>query len=325
MTTLQSLLNEEHLQSSPRGHGVIALGAFLAQQGDCRASVDIAVQLCSRLSELLEGSKRHWRLPTAVIGKLWSNFHKLRFDPEIQALWVSYQAAITTPPSLQDEGKLLLQLLLDRILKRLIADEATECSTAAVPERHVCLSSREQNVVRYMAGYVVRKMKKKFTEPSKQLEIQRKRQLFLRVLSAMESKDRHDDVSSFQATCDWVEMIDREGLCHVSDETYLMMEAIEVETRRYLRPDGVQQAPGQAVQQQIVCSILDNQAILSRWDFLASPIPPRYEAYSIELLKEVATLWTTVRCFSFAKSWNDKTSQEKFKKHGTRKTLQRKD
>ena len=285
MTTLQCLLNEEHLQSSPRGHGVIALGAFLAQQGDCRASVDIAVQLCSRLSELLEGSKRHRRLPTAVIGKVWSNFHKLRFDPKIQALWVSYQAAITTPPSLQGEGKLLLQLLLDRILKRLIADEATECSTAAVPERHVCLSSQEQNVVRYMAGYVVRKMKKKFTEPSKQLEIQRKRQLFLRVLSAMESKDRHDDVSSFQTTCDWVEMIDREGLCHVSDETYLMMEAIEVETRRYLRPDGVQQAPGQAVQQQIVCSILDNQAILSRWDFLASPIPPRYEAYSIELLK----------------------------------------
>ena len=76
MTTLQSLLNEEHLQSSPREHGVIALGAFLAQQGDCRASVDIAVQLCSRLSELLEGSKRRQRLPTAVIGKVWSNFHK---------------------------------------------------------------------------------------------------------------------------------------------------------------------------------------------------------------------------------------------------------
>ena len=166
---------------------------------------------------------------------------------------------------------------------------------------------------------------KKFTETTKQLEIQRKRPLFLRVLSAMESKDRQDDVSSFQTTCDWVEMIDREGLCHMSDETYLLMEAIEVETRRYLRPDGVQQAPGQAVQQQIVSSILDNQAILSRWNFLASPIPQRYEAYSIELLKEVATLWTTVRCFAFGKSWNDKTSQEKFKKHGTRKTVQRKD
>jgi hypothetical protein len=325
MTTLQSLLNEEHLQSSPRGHSVIALGTFLAEQGDCKASVDIAVQLCSRITEILEGSKRNRRLPTAVIGKVWNNFHKLRFNPQIQVLWASYQTALHTPPSLQGEGKLLLQLLLDRILKHLIATEASECSTAAVPEHHVNLTSREQNVIRYMAGYVVRKMKKKFKETSKQPEIQRKRQLFLCVLAAMESKDQDDAISSFQSTCDWVEMIDREGLCHVNNDTYILMEAIEVETRRYLRPDGAQQAPGQAVQQQIISSILDNKAILSRWDFLASPIPPRSEAYSLELLKEVATLWTTVRCFSFAKSWNDKTSQEKFKKHGTRKTLQHKD
>ena len=88
------------------------------------------------------------------------------------------------------------------------------------------------------------------------------------------------------------------------------MEAIEVETRRYLRPDGVQQVPGQAVQQQIVSNMLVNSAILSRWDILASPIPPRYEDYNLELLKEIASLCTTVRCFSFTKSWNDKTSQE---------------
>lgn len=284
--------------------------------------MDIAVQLCSRVSELLEGSKKNRRLPTAVVGKVWSNFHKLRFDGHIQDLWAAYLIAIHTPPPLQGEAKLLLQLLLDRLLKRLIAAEARDCSTAAVPKQQIALTLREQNAVRYMAGYIVRKMKTKFKGSSKCQSEMQKRVLFLRVISAMESDDQTQDaISSMEPTCNWVDMVDREGLCCVNNDAYLLMESIEVETRQYLQPDGVKQAPGQAVQQQIISSVLDNKAILSRWDLLASPIPPRYEAYSLELFEEIVTLWTTVRCFSFAKSWNDKTAQEKFKKHGTRKTL----
>ena len=66
---------------------------------------------------------------------------------------------------------------------------------------------------------------------------------------------------AIESTCDWVEMIDREGLCHVTNDTYLLMESTEDETKRYLWPDGVYQAPRQAVQQQIIASVLDNKAI----------------------------------------------------------------
>ena len=97
VTTLKSLLNEEHLQSSPRGHSVIALGSFIVEQGKCKASVDVSVQLCFWLGEIVEGSKRSRRLPTSrakksrrlptsFIGKVWSDFHKLRFNPEIQTV-----------------------------------------------------------------------------------------------------------------------------------------------------------------------------------------------------------------------------------------------
>jgi len=65
---------------------------------------------------------------------------------------------------------------------------------------------------------------------------------------------------------------------------YLLMESIEVETKHYmyLWPDGVHQAPGQAVQQQIIGSILENKTTLSQEDLLASSIPPRHEAYSLD-------------------------------------------
>ena len=66
---------------------------------------------------------------------------------------------------------------------------------------------------------------------------------------------------AIESTCDWVEMIDREGLYHVTNDTYLLMESIEDETKHYLWPNGVYQAPRQAVQQQIIASVLDNKAI----------------------------------------------------------------
>jgi len=163
------------------------------------------------------------------------------------------------------ESKLLLQLLLDRILKSLIAAETCECSTSASPEQHMALTFREQNVVRYMAGYVVRKLKKKFKVKCVQQE-QQKNDLFLHVLSGMESKDGDDSISS---TSTWVEMIDREGLCHVNDDTCKLMEQIEVMTRHYLWSD---HQPSQAIQQQIISRVLNNKPILSHWDLLTSPI-----------------------------------------------------
>ena len=161
--------------------------------------------------------------------------------------------------------------------------------------------------------YIVRKLKKKFKVKCVQRE-QHKNDLFLHVLSGMESKDEDDIINLYL-----VEMIDREGLCRVNDNTYKLTEQIEVVTR-HLRSD--HQPCDQAIQQQIISSVLNNKPILSHWVLLASPILSRYEVFSLELLKEVVALWTTVRYFSFAKSIHDKTSQEKFKKHGTQKTLQ---
>ena len=100
----------------------------------------------------------------------------------------------------------------------------------------------------------------------------------------------------------------------MTDDAYRIMEAIEMKTKCYLELAGVQQEA--AVQQQIMCSILSDQNILDQWDCVATMTPAK-----IELLRDIVKLWTTVRCFAFAKNWNDKIVQEKFKRHGTRKTL----
>ena len=47
-------------------HTHIALSRFLVEQGDCMASVGIAVQLCTAVSKVLEMSKRNRWLPSAI-------------------------------------------------------------------------------------------------------------------------------------------------------------------------------------------------------------------------------------------------------------------
>ena len=54
------------------------------------------------------------------------------------------------------------------------------------------------------------------------------------------------------------------------------------------------------IQELIVNDALKSEEILQNWEIVGL-FPVKYEAYSVELLKAVVTLWTTVRCFAFTK------------------------
>ena len=155
-------------------------------------------------------------------------------------------------------------------------------------------------------------MKDRYKEiRGKNEEVQKKRDQFLQILTAMESST---ELEESHCAGEWTELIDRGGLYHVTDDAYHIMEAIEIKTKYYLEQAGIKQEA--AIQGQIASNILGDPKILTQWDYLAAASPAKSE-----LLGDIVTLWTTVRCFSFVKNWNDITIKEKFKKHGTRKTL----
>ena len=70
----------------------------------------------------------------------------------------------------------------------------------------------------------------------------------------------------------------------------------------------------------LIAQVIETESVLSKWEDIAHRIPHRFEKYSIELLKAVVRLWTTVRLHVFAKGWTMKF--EKWYQKGTRKTLQ---
>ena len=46
--------------------------------------------------------------------------------------------------------------------------------------------------------------------------------------------------------------------------------------------------------------------IVASWERIADSIPPKYEKYSVELLKSVTDLWITIRGYTFAKGFTQK-------------------
>ena len=96
---------------------------------------------------------------------------------------------------------------------------------------------------------------------------------------------------------------------------YHIFEEIEIKTKCFLEQAGMKESD--PIQGKIITSIMEDTNIMKQWDLVAATTTNKND----ELLVEIIKLWTTVCCFAFAKNWNDKVIQDKFQKHGTRKTL----
>ena len=126
---------------------------------------------------------------------------------------------------------LTLQLVLKRLMHAVVKQMTTSPSTAIRCSPQV-LNSREENAVRYMAGYVVMKLRKKYREHS----------LYAKVLDTMKTNlDESAVVSLDDYTRVWVEQVDRGGLCHVNDDFFSLAKNIELVCRSISTSDLNQQ------------------------------------------------------------------------------------
>ena len=151
----ESTRTEEVIRRSPKGKKV---STILEQLGKIKKTLiaDVSILLVTRITACIaQGNGR--KLPSAQQAVIWSSFHQLRASPEIQEAWSAFVKHI--PELCQPDANLTLQILLDRLLKKMIHNRAE-----AVKKKHVVkpgnLTPKEANAVRYMAGFVAVKLLK---------------------------------------------------------------------------------------------------------------------------------------------------------------------
>ena len=119
---MSSLETEELIRRSPRGKRV---GLLLDEVNKIEVEkvVQMAILLSSKAASgcIVSGYKH--KLPSAAQSSMWSTFHQLRVSQEMKQIWVVF-VSTHLPESCRQESELALQLLLDRLLKKLLHNKA---------------------------------------------------------------------------------------------------------------------------------------------------------------------------------------------------------
>ena len=95
--------------------------------------------------------------------------------------------------------------------------------------KEVSLDYEEQNAVRYAAGHITRALTRKIGRSAHPL----KQQLIL-CLNELTENEMDMDADSDHPSREWVNAVDRGGLKHVSNVTYMFFSAMEVSLRKEL-------------------------------------------------------------------------------------------
>ena len=219
LACVSSLKSEELIKRSPRGKKVSLLLEEI-DRIEAERVTEMAILLISQASSCISSGNKH-KLPSAAQVSVWSSFHQRRGSPKIKQVWGVFVSSHIAE-SCRQESELTLQLLFDRLLKKLLHNKAAakKQNTAGTQDDSVRpLTAMESNAVRYMSGYVAVSLLKKYRKPTKQPQVKVKRALFVRVLSRMKAVDQPGEPDSvLDYTRLWSDLIDRGGLYHINDE-----------------------------------------------------------------------------------------------------------
>ena len=156
---LSSLQSEPIMKQSPRGKKGIPSLIYIEQH--CQDLVtDFAVFLVTKLNVCIASGKKH-RFPSASHGCIWSAFHELRNSAEVKDRWMTLMSMANIPKFLQKESQFALQIIMDRIIKKMLANKANSMQhqeTSPITP----LTMLERSAIRYMAGYVAIKLLKRY-------------------------------------------------------------------------------------------------------------------------------------------------------------------
>ena len=124
------------------------------------------------------------------------------------------------------------------------------------------ITKEEENALRYVSGYVCRKVQ----ENIKSSSLQNKQDMLLFI-----SEFSGDEWDETRGTEELTNAVDRGGLWHVNDDTYTMFYLMEEEIRSHLQVQSAK-ALDSNTRRTLLDATLNNEDLLFHWRMLSSTI-----------------------------------------------------
>ena len=171
------------------------------------------------------------------------------------------------------------QRLHAKIIKSHLSESSQSIpSNSDVPE----LTTDEESIIRYAAGYVPFKLLKKYENDSSDLAISA-----VECLSGMAING--EESSLLEYTTRWTSLVNRGGLFEINDATYMLFRDIEMIVRTYLFTVFRTSASRTENQRQaMIRAVSNNTDVQFHWSMVSVDV---IDEHVIQLLKEIIGLW----------------------------------
>lgn len=247
--------------------------------------------------------------PLAVLDrmKVLSSFHQLSIHV-LPSMWSQLFTKLQVPPV----SALRMQSVNRHLLNLILVEEKSAPSSQTEPGP-VVMGSEEENAVRYASGYVAMKLRKEFMKKDSEKAAQ-----FVECLSSMAVEGEESDYYVY--TMEWLKTVDRGGLFHISDSTFLFFRAVELATQALL-PNHL--CSSKTSTKSLHDKIIADEDVQFYWSMVSVDLQ---HEQSSELLHHITELWVKMRGFALTSAWMEAykcASQKNTKgKKGLRKQLQ---
>ena len=158
---------------------------------------------------------------TTTREKMWEKYYKIRSTDEFKAKWKRFlhlSGAVASPT--------LYQHITDLVFNHLIKKHFTTSHTQPTQSDSIPpLDYNERNAIRYISGYLTRSVYHKLNKSKHKY----KDELCLCLCEINDVEPEEMNESS-----EWTKEIDRGGLKHVTNMTYMMFVSAEEEIRKHL-------------------------------------------------------------------------------------------
>ena len=230
--------------------------------------------------------------------KVWSEFHKVRIG-ELPKLWRDLCGKHEELPRLSPlVCQYVNQRLFASIIKSHLSQNSQSCPRSIdVPQ----LTTDEESIIRYAAGYVPFKLLKKYEKSSSDVAVSAVECLSSMAINGEES-------SLLEYTTQWTTLVNRGGLYEINDATYMLFRDIEMKVRTHLfTMFRTSTSSMEDRRETVIKSVSNDTDVQFHWSMVSVDIAD--EQHAIQLLKEIIGLWVTIRGFSIAGAWLEEYKQ----------------
>lgn len=265
-----------------------------------QSSAKFALYLVTQLKTCFQSKLKSLHLRRE---RMWGMYHQLRTSARFKGEWKRFlQSSVKAMSS-----PIFCQYVTNEVFKELIKLEYPLTDTTSDHSTAHPLTHMEKSALRYVAGYVCRKVRDNLKKPNCKVSNKDSMIQCLEEISGATDEDRDAE--------EWTRLIDRGGLWRMNDDVFSLFVIMEEEIRQKLTKDSASKTK-EGTKAEILDGLMENEDLLFQWCFVVRTTVEN-ESSPI-LLKQIAELYLTVRGFAFA------TSCLELYKQAHKKTLQKK-